>query len=199
MYEFIEGRLTDKNPAFVILECNGIGYLIHVSLNTYSRIKDQDQVRLFTHFSIKNEATTPVGFVLFGFAAQEERQLFRQLISVSGIGNSTAMLMLSALTPDKIYKAILENNTSILQSVKGIGAKTAQRIILDLRDKLEKAKQPGEIISSKYNTNKLEALSGLIVLGFNKLAAEKALDRITENGEKDLPVEVLLKEALKIL
>jgi Holliday junction DNA helicase RuvA len=109
------------------------------------------------------------------------------------------MLMLSALTPDKIYKAILENNTSILQSVKGIGAKTAQRIILDLRDKLEKAKQPGEIISSKYNTNKLEALSGLIVLGFNKLAAEKALDRITENGEKDLPVEVLLKEALKIL
>ncbi|MBM3436205.1 MAG: Holliday junction branch migration protein RuvA [Bacteroidetes bacterium] len=199
MYEYIEGKVTGKNPAFITLECNGIGYLINISLNTFSRIKDQDRCRLFTHFTFRNEATTPVGFVLFGFADEQERHLFRQLISVSGIGNNTAMLMLSSLTPDKIYKAIVESNTSALQSVKGIGAKTAQRIIIDLKDKLEKHKQPGEILAGKYNTNKMEALSGLIILGFNKLAAEKALNRITENLERELPVEILIKEALKIL
>lgn len=199
MYEYIEGRLTEKNPAYVTIESNGIGYLINISLNTFARIKELDHTRLFTHFTIRNEATNPVGFSLFGFADKQERHLFRLLVSVSGIGNSTAMLMLSSLTPDRIYQAILENNTSALQSVKGIGAKTAQRIIIDLKDKVEKEKQPGEIIQHRYNTNKAEALSGLIVLGFNKLTAEKALNRITENQEKDLPVEILIKEALKIL
>jgi Holliday junction DNA helicase RuvA len=199
MYEYIEGKLIEKNPAFVVIDCHGIGYLINISLNSYSKIKDRADTRLFTHFAIKNEATTPVGFVLFGFAEVQERYLFRQLISVSGIGNSTAMLMLSSLTPDKIYRAIIENNTAILQSVKGIGAKSAQRIIIDLKDKLEKEKLPHEILIGKYNTNKMEALSGLIVLGFNKVAAEKALNRIIENQDRELAVEILIKEALKIL
>jgi holliday junction DNA helicase RuvA len=199
MYEFIEGKLVEKNPAFVVIECNGIGFLINISLNTFSKIKDLERTRLLTHFSIKNEATTPVGFVLFGFAEAPERHLFRQLISVSGIGNSTAMLMLSSMTPDKIFLAILGNNTAALQAVKGIGAKTAQRIIIDLKDKLEKEKMPVEILTGKYNTNKMEALSGLIVLGFSKLAAEKALNRIIENQDRELPVEILIKEALKIL
>lgn len=199
MYSYIEGKLAEKNPAYAIVDCNGIGYMIHISLNTYSKLKDQDFFKLFTHFAIKNEATTPVGFVLFGFAEEQERQLFRQLISVSGIGNNTAMLMLSALAPQKIYQAILENNPDILQSVKGIGAKSAQRIIIDLKDKIEKGKLSQEIIPAQYNTNKDEALSGLTVLGFNKIAAEKALNKIAEKVGGDLPVEVLIKEALKIL
>ena len=199
MYSYIEGKLAEKNPAYAILDCNGIGYMIHISLNTYSKLKDQDFFKLFTHLAIKNEATTPVGFVLFGFAEEQERQLFRQLISVSGIGNNTAMLMLSALAPQKIYQAILENNPDILQSVKGIGAKSAQRIIIDLKDKIEKGKLSQEIMPAQYNTNKDEALSGLTVLGFNKIAAEKALNKIAEKVGGDLPVEVLIKEALKIL
>jgi holliday junction DNA helicase RuvA len=199
MYSYIEGKLAEKNPAYAILDCNGIGYMIHISLNTYSKLKDQEFFKLFTHLAIKNEATTPVGFVLFGFAEEQERQLFRQLISVSGIGNNTAMLMLSALAPQKIYQAILENNPDILQSVKGIGAKSAQRIIIDLKDKIEKGKLSQEIMPAQYNTNKDEALSGLTVLGFNKIAAGKALNKIAEKLGGDLPVEVLIKEALKIL
>ncbi len=199
MYSYIEGKLTEKNPAYAILNCNGIGYMINISLNTYTKLKDKDFYRLYTHLAIKNEATTPVGFVLFGFAEEQERQLFRQLISVSGIGNNTAMLMLSALAPDKIYQAIIDGNSTVLQSVKGIGAKSAQRIIIDLKDKIEKGKLSGEIIPAKHNTNKDEALSGLTVLGFNKYVAEKALDKISGSLGGDLPVEVLIKEALKIL
>ncbi len=199
MYAYIKGKLVEKNPAFAVVECNGIGYLINISLNTYSRLKDQDNFKLYTHLAIKNEATTPVGFVLYGFADEQERQLFRQLISVSGIGNSTAMLMLSSLSPEKIYQAIVENNPSILQSVKGIGGKSALRIIIDLKDKIEKGRITGDLITTTHNTNIEEALSGLTVLGFNKAAAEKALNKVAQQQNRDLPVEVLIKEALKIL
>ncbi|MCD4665629.1 MAG: Holliday junction branch migration protein RuvA [Bacteroidales bacterium] len=199
MYSFIEGKLVEKNPAYVVVDCNGIGYMINISLNTYSKLKDKEQFRLHTHLAIKNEATTPVGFVLFGFAGEEERQLFRQLISVSGVGNTTALLMLSSLTPEKLFNAIINNNPGVLQSVKGIGAKSAQRIIIDLKDKLEKGKFSPEIISISYNTNKEEALTGLTILGFNKLGAEKALSIIIEKRGTDLQVEELIKEALKIL
>jgi Holliday junction DNA helicase RuvA len=199
MYSYIEGKLEEKNPAYAIVDCNGIGYMINISLHTYSRLKDKESFRLYTHLAIKNEATTPVGFVLFGFAEEQERLLFRQLISVSGIGNNTAMLMLSALSPEKIYQAIVENNPAVLQSVKGIGSKSALRIIIDLKDKIEKGKLSQELMPTAYNTNKDEALSGLIVLGFNKIAAEKALHKIAEKQGGDLPVEVLIKEALKIL
>jgi len=199
MYSYIEGKLTEKNPAFVVVDCNGIGYMINISLNTFTKLKDKDRFRLLTHLAIKNEATTPVGFVLYGFADQEERNLFRQLISVSGVGNSTALLMLSSLTPEKLYNAIINNNPSVLQSVKGIGTKSAQRIIIDLKDKLEKWEISPEIISVTHNTNKDEALSGLTVLGFNKIASEKALNKILVKHGADLPVEVLIKEALKIL
>lgn len=199
MYSFIEGKLVEKNPAYVVVDCNGIGYMINISLNTYSNLKDKDQFRLFTHLAIKNEATTPVGFVLFGFAEEEERQLFRQLISVSGVGNTTALLMLSSLTPEKLLNAIINNNPGVLQSVKGIGAKSAQRIIIDLKDKLEKGRISSEILSISHNTNKEEALTGLTILGFNKIAADKALSRIIEKQEAELQVEELIKEALKIL
>jgi len=199
MYSYIEGKLIEKNPAFAVIECQGIGYMINISLNTYTQLKDKKHFKLYTHLAIKNEATTPVGFVLFGFADEQERLLFRQLISVSGVGQSTALLMLSSLSSEKLYAAIVENNPAVLQSVKGIGAKSAQRIIIDLKDKLEKGKISHDFVSSAHNTNKEEALSGLTVLGFNKLAAEGALSKILEKEGADLPIEILIKEALKIL
>ena len=199
MYAYIEGRLTSKNPAYAIIDCSGIGYMINISLNTYSKLKDKEQFRLYTHLSIKNEATTPVGFVLYGFADENERVLFRKLISVSGVGNNTALLMLSSLSPEKLHAAIVENNASVLQSVKGIGAKSAQRIIIDLKDKLEKDKLSAEFIDNVHNTNKDEALSALTMLGFNKVAAEKTIYKIMESEGDDLPIETLIKEALKIL
>lgn len=199
MYAYIEGRLTNKNPAYAIIDCNGIGYMINISLNTFSKLKDKEQFKLFTHLSIKNEATTPVGFVLYGFADEYERQLFRQLISVSGVGNNTALLMLSSLSPEKLHAAIVDNNASVLQSVKGIGAKSAQRIIIDLKDKLEKDKLSAEFVGTLHNTNKDEALSALTMLGFNKVSAEKALNKIIQKQSADLPIETLIKEALKIL
>lgn len=199
MYSFIKGELIEKNPAYVVLENQGIGYMINISLNTYMQLKDAETFKLFTHHAIKNEATTPVGFVLFGFADEQERQLFRHLISVSGVGNSTALLMLSSLAPDKLVEAIVDGNATVLQSVKGIGAKSAQRIVIDLKDKLEKGNLSSEIVKTSHNTNKDEALSGLTVLGFNKNRAESALDKITKKFGADLPIEELIKEALKIL
>jgi Holliday junction DNA helicase RuvA len=199
MYAYIEGNLASINPTYAIIDCNGIGYMINISLNTYSRLKEKKTFRLYTHLAIKNEATTPVGFTLYGFADEMERELFRQLISVSGVGNNTALLILSALTPEKLQAAIVAENTSLLQSVKGIGAKSAQRIIIDLKDKLAKGKLSGEFVEHVHNTNKDEALSALTMLGFNKVAAEKALNKIMEKEGEELPVETLIKEALKIL
>ena len=199
MYAYIEGTIREKNPAYVVIDNQGIGYWVNISLNTYSQIKDLEQVRLFTHFAIKNEATSPVGFMLYGFAEENEREFFRHLISVSGVGNNTAILILSSLTPDKLYKVISENNVSALQSVKGIGAKSAQRIIIDLKDKISKGKIPSEIMETTYNTNREEALSGLAVLGFSKNSAEKVLNKIIEKEGTDLPVEELIKKALKTL
>ena len=199
MYSFIEGKIVDKNPAYVVLECSGIGYILNISLNTYGSLKEKDSVRLYTHMAIKNEATTPVGFVLFGFSDEHERELFRQLISVSGVGNNTAMLLLSSLSPAKLYNAIVENNVTVLQSVKGIGAKSAQRIIIDLKDKLDKGNLTKDLLGTSRNTNKDEALSGLTVLGFNKNSAEKAINKIIEKQGSDLSIEDLIKEALKIL
>jgi Holliday junction DNA helicase RuvA len=199
MYNYIEGALVEKNPAYVVIDCNGIGYILHISLFTFSKLKEEKHFRLYTHFAIKNEATTPVGFIFFGFADIQERQLFRQLISVSGVGHSTAMLMLSSLTPARLMQAIINGDVAALQSVKGIGGKSAQRIVIDLKDKLDKGKLPEEILIAEHNTNKEEALSGLTVLGFHKTVAEKALKKITDQKGADMPVEELIKEALKIL
>lgn len=199
MYSFIQGKLVEKNPAFVVLENQGIGYMINISLHTFAQLKSAGSFKLYTHHAIKNEATTPVGFVLFGFADEQERELFRQLISVSGVGNSTALLMLSSLSPNKLVEAIVDGNASVLQGVKGIGAKSAQRIVIDLKDKLEKGKLSKEIVKTSHNTNREEALSGLTVLGFNKNRAESALDKIIKKYGAEVPIEELIKEALKIL
>ena len=200
MISYIEGTLKEKNPAFAIIDCNGMGYLINISLNTYSKLCEPNQkIKLFTHLVIKSEVTTPVGLSLYGFFSQQEREVFINLISVSGVGNNTARLILSSLTTDEVISAIVNNKVDIFQKVKGIGSKTAQKIILDLKDKFEKHSSGSEILIPSYNKNKDEALSALIILGFPKNHAEKALDRILKAQSTDLSVEQLIKSALQIL
>ncbi len=193
MYEYLKGNLIEKNPTFVVLETNGIGYMINISLNTFAKIKDLDNSKLFVHFYVREDAQ-----ILYGFADKTERELFRFLLSVSGVGASTARLILSSLSTEEIYDAITSGKPTVLQSVKGIGGKTAQRIVIDLKDKLSKAEITLEKVDYSHNTLKDEALSGLLILGFTKVSATKAIDRIIKQGSAD-SVEALIKEALKIL
>lgn len=193
MYEFLQGGLAEKNPTYVVLENNGIGYLINISLNTFSKIKDLQEAKLYTHFYVREDAQ-----ILYGFFDEVERELFRSLLSVSGVGASTARLILSSLTTEEVYAAITQSQSTVLQSVKGVGGKTAQRIVIDLKDKLMKAGIGHEKVDFSHNTLKDEALSGLLILGFNKNSAEKAINRILQN-DKVTDVEGLIKEALKIL
>ena len=191
MYEFIKGKLIEKNPAYAVIDCNGVGYIINISLNTYSKLKEENCL-LFTHLAVREDA-----FSLYGFGDKEERQLFRFLISVSGVGATTAQLILSSLTPSKAVEAIINNNVSLLQSVKGIGNKTAQRIIVDLKDKITKVNFSSDILPSLHNTIKEEALSALVMLGFSRQAAEKVLDKIIIQKGDALTVEDLIKLALQ--
>lgn len=193
MYEFLQGTLTEKNPTFVVVENNGIGYLVNITLNTFSRIKDLQEAKLYTHFYVREDAQ-----ILYGFADETERELFRFLLSVSGVGASTARLILSSLTTEEVHAAITQGQSSVLQSVKGVGGKTAQRIVIDLKDKLVKAGIEPEKVDFSHNTLKDEALSGLLILGFNKSSAEKAINKILQK-DSVTSVESLIKEALKIL
>jgi|DewCreStandDraft_4_1066084.scaffolds.fasta_scaffold37826_2 Holliday junction DNA helicase RuvA len=194
MYSYIEGRLVEKKPTYAVIECGGVGYELNISLYTFSKIKDFERCKLFTHLAIKEDAHT-----LYGFFEEGERFLFRQLISVSGVGASTARMMLSSLTPEEISTAIVTNNVLLLQSIKGIGAKTAQRIILDLKEKLGKTTGSKEILLTEHNTKHEEALSALITLGFNKSAVEKVLDKIIRSEGVNITVEQIIKLALKNL
>ena len=193
MITHIQGRLAEKNPTDVVIDCNGIGYLINISLNTYSQIPDQENLKLYTHLQVREDAHT-----LYGFTSLMEREIFRLLISVSGIGASTARTMLSSLTPDQVKEAIASEDVAMIQSVKGIGSKTAQRVIIDLKDKILKVYQIDETTLSSNNTNKDEALSALEVLGFTKKQSERVVDKIISN-QPDAAVEVIIKEALKNL
>ncbi|MCF8232997.1 MAG: Holliday junction branch migration protein RuvA [Bacteroidales bacterium] len=200
MFNYIEGKIVEKNPAFVVIDVNGIGYGLSISLNTYSKLENQTNIKLLTHVAFKVEATNPVGIEIFGFIDEEERTLFRHLISVSRVGMNTAIVMLSSLHPQEIYKAIANEDDKTLQTIKGIGAKAAQRIVMELKDKVEKAFKDSDKMAQAHNLNKEEALSGLVMLGFDKARANKALDKIIgrKNGDK-LAVDELIKEALKIL
>jgi Holliday junction DNA helicase RuvA len=193
MYEFLSGKLITKNPAYVVIENNGIGYMVNISLNTFSKVKDLQEAKLFTHFHVREDAQ-----IFYGFADETERELFRYLLSVSGVGASTARLILSSLSTEDLYEALTLGKAAVLQNVKGIGGKTAQRIVIDLKDKLAKADIGVEKVDFSHNTLKDEALSGLLILGFNKSVASKAIDRAIKQGSVD-SVEVLIKEALKIL
>lgn len=193
MIEYIKGVITAINPASVTIETGGIGYFINISVNTYSKLDGKNEFRLLVHEVIREDAHQ-----LFGFADNVERDIFRQLISVSGIGASTARMMLSSLNPAEIEKAILDSNVNLLKSVKGIGLKTAQRIIVDLKDKVGKQASAGEIFTLADNTKRDEALSALVMLGFARSAVVKVLDKIILEDNK-LTVEDLIKRALKNL
>jgi Holliday junction DNA helicase RuvA len=193
MITHLNGKLVEKNPTFVVLECSGVGYYVNISLNTFSKIPDQENLRLLTHLQIKEDAHT-----LFGFMDEGERAMFRLLISISGIGASTARTMLSSLSPEQVRDAILSDNVGQIQSVKGIGAKTAQRVIIELKDKVLKLPEMGEVSTVTNNTNKDEALSALEVLGFARKQAQKVVDKIA-GEDPSLKVEELIKLALKNL
>jgi holliday junction DNA helicase RuvA len=194
MYDYIHGKLTEKTPAYAVVEAGGIGYLLNISLNTYTRLGESDECTMFTHLVVRED-----DMLLFGFADRDERELFRQLISVSGVGVNTARIILSSLSPAEVIRAIAEGNSPLLQRIKGIGAKTAQRIIIDLKDKVLKEPIPQEKSGIPYNSGKEEALSGLMILGFPKMPADRALTKIIETEGTGLTVEQLIKHALKIL
>lgn len=193
MITHIQGRLIEKKPTDVVIDCNGVGYMLNISLHTYSQIPDQENLKLFTHLQVKEDSHT-----LFGFSSLSEREIFRLLISVSGIGTSIARTMLSSLTPKQVREGIAVGDVALIQSVKGIGLKTAQRVIIELKDKVLKIYDIDEGITSNNNTNSDEALSALEVLGFSKKQSERVVNKIISNNQ-DASVEVIIKEALKNL
>jgi len=189
----IKGRLVEKNPTYVVVDCNGLGYLLNISLHTFSLLPDNEAVLLFTHLSIREDSHT-----LYGFSTKSEREVFKLLISVSGVGPSIARTMLSSMTPKDVQNAIVSENVSIIQSVKGIGAKTAQRVIVDLKDKILKTFDLDEVSVVSNNTNKEEALSALEVLGFNRKQSDKVVSTLLKESQES-SVEQLIKNALKKL
>ena len=193
MITHIQGKLTEKKPTHVVIDCNGVGYMLNISLHTYSQIPDIENLKLFTHLQVKEDSHT-----LFGFSSLAEREIFRLLLSVSGIGASIARTMLSSLTPKQVREGIACSDVALIQSIKGIGAKTAQRVIIDLKDKILKIYDIDEVSVSKDNTSKNEALSALEVLGFVKKQAERVVDKIMIT-QPDANVETIIKQALKNL
>jgi len=189
----IRGRLVEKNPTYVVVDCAGVGYLLHVSLQTFSSLPTDENIRLFTHLSIREDAHT-----LYGFITKTEREVFKLLISVYGVGPSIARTMLSSMSSEEVQNAIASENVALIQSVKGIGAKTAQRVIVDLKDKILKTFDIDEVSLSSNNTNKEEALSALEVLGFNRRQSEKVITAILKDTPNET-VELLIKKALKNL
>lgn len=193
MYEFFTGDIVEKTPTYIVLETGNIGYNINISLYTYSLLPGQNPCQIFIHQIIREDA-----HILFGFINREEREVFRQLISVSGVGANTARLILSSLGPGEIEHAINEGNVAILQGIKGIGAKSAQRIIVDLKGKITTRGEINQLFPEQSNTLRDEALSALVNLGFSRKTVEKVLDQILK-GEDELSMELLIKEALKKL
>ncbi len=193
MIDHLRGRLVEKNPTYVVVECHGVGYFLNISLHTFSLLKDEENIHIYTHLLVKEDSHT-----LFGFMERSEREIFRLLISVSGVGSSTARTMLSSLSPTDVRDAIASGDVASIQAVKGIGAKTAQRVILDLKDKILKVLDMGEVSTESNNTNKEEALSALEVLGFARRQSEKVVEKVLSQ-DASLSVENIIKRALKNL
>ncbi|MBX7125798.1 MAG: Holliday junction branch migration protein RuvA [Cyclobacteriaceae bacterium] len=193
MIAYLKGKLVYKDPTHVVVEVNGVGYHVHISLHTFSEVKEREDIRLLTYYHVREDA-----HILFGFSSEAERQMFQHLISVNGVGPSTAMVVLSYLPPSELQQAILREDAHTLQSVKGIGGKTAQRLILELKDKFRKDPlEEGAIKSTAYNTMRSEALSALQTLGIAKAAAEKSIDAVLKKSGNSLSLEDLVKQALK--
>ena len=187
----LKGRLIEKNPTDLVIDCGGVGYEVKISLNTFSSLSSEENIRIYTKLVVREDAQ-----ILYGFADTVEREMFNHLVSVSGIGPNTAMLMLSSLLPEEIALAIQSEDVVTIQGIKGIGGKTAQRVIIDLKDKMTKMVFSNENIFNSNNTNQFDALNALVSLGFDKKSAEKAINKI---GLGEDSVEQLIKKALKIL
>lgn len=195
MITHLEGRLVEKTPTYIVIDCNGVGYWVNISLNTFSQLPDSERVKVYTYLQVKEDAHT-----LFGFFDKSERELFTLLISVSGVGAATARVMLSSLSPTQLRSAIINNEVRTIQSAKGIGAKTAQRIILDLREKVLKlSEDPSLPTLPQGQPYKEEALAALEVLGYPRKTAEGVVGKILSQSSEELSVEQLIKQALKQL
>ena len=190
MISHINGKLVEKTPTYVVIDCNGVGYKLNISLQTYSSIQTEN-CKLLTHLAVKEDSHT-----LYGFYTSEERDLFRQLISVSGVGPSTARMILSTYSAEEIVNYIITTDVPALQNVKGIGGKTAQRIIIDLKDKVGKGKETSDLLFTQDNTIKEEALSALLALGFTKKVAYKKMEQVMKNHEGEITVEDLVRRSL---
>lgn len=193
MIAYLKGKLVHKEPTFIILDVNGIGYQVSISLHTFSEIKDKEDLKLVTYLHVREDAQ-----ILYGFINELEKQMFQHLISVNGVGPNTALVVLSYLPPNELRAAIVSENAAALQAVKGIGGKTAQRVILELKDKLRKDQlddtgKPGFV----HNTVRHEALTALMTLGITKLAAEKSVDSVLKKSGNTISLEELVKQALK--
>lgn len=195
MISFLRGRLVHKEPTYVIIDVNGVGYQASISLQTFSEIKDQENILLHTHLNIREDA-----HLLYGFSQESEKRLFQQLISVNGVGPGTAIVMLSYMNSNELKTAIIQENSAALQAIKGIGGKTAQRVIIELKDKLKKESWEDAIptvSAGPHNTLRREALSALLTLGLPKAAAEKSVDSVLKKSGNNITLEDLVKQALK--
>lgn len=198
MISYLNGKIVHLAPTHAVLDIHGIGYLVKISLNTFTRIQGKESVLLYTSLVVKNENQSVSGFDLYGFAEELEKDIFEKMISVSGVGAATARMLLSSFKPEEVQHAILTENEVLIQSVKGIGPKSAKRIILELKDKIGKVSSEVIISAPAHNTNKEEALNALVALGFNKANAEKALLKIAA-ANPAISLEGMIKEALKQL
>lgn len=192
MYAFLDGELVYKTPSLIYLSVNGVGYEVHITLQTYSKIQNTEQCRLYTHLQVREDA-----WVLYGFADEQEKATFRLLLSINGVGASTARVILSSLTPEELERAVAMDDTRTLEKVKGIGAKTAQRIILELKGKLSLQKNTAILPAQQHNTTEADALFALVNLGISRSVAESAIKKI--NNAASLSVEELIKQALRVL
>ena len=193
MYEFIEGIIVERSPAHLVIKAGQVAYYLHISVYTYSQLGEVSEATLFLHHVVREDAE-----MLYGFSDRGEREIFRQLISVSGVGANTARLILSSMSPTEVREAIQSGNVAALQNIKGIGAKSAQRVIVDLRDKIGKAEERGEFMLQQDNTVREEALSALVALGFPRKTVEKNLDKLL-GGDAEMTVEEVVKAALKLM
>ncbi|HMJ70584.1 MAG TPA: Holliday junction branch migration protein RuvA [Cyclobacteriaceae bacterium] len=194
MIAYLKGKLVHKDPTHLVIDVNGVGYLVHISLNTYSQVKDTEDIKLSTYLHVREDAQ-----ILYGFGSEQEKSMFQNLISVNGIGPNTAIVVLSYMPPGELRAAIVREDAATLQSIKGIGGKTAQRLILELKDKLRKdgGEEIGGTIAPAYNKMKQEALTALMTLGIARSAAEKSIDSALKKSGNSLTLEDLVKQALK--
>lgn len=194
MYDYFSGKLSELNPTHAVIECNGVGYLLNISLNTFSKLGKNENCKIYSHLIVREDI-----MMLYGFSDSSEREMFRMLINVSGVGAGTARMILSSLSTSELREAIISGNLFALKSVKGVGEKTAQRILIDLKDKMDKDGVLSEINLQPHNSVRHEALTALNLLGFQKNVSEKAIEKVMKTSSENLNVEQLIKLALKNL